>query len=306
MLKRIFSNSWDDFSVLNRLIKENFRTYAFRYAIAMALMFFVAGATGFSAWMMKDLINKVFIDRDAEMMYYICGSVAIVYIVKGFASYGQEVLLSRIGNSIVASTQKKIYRAILSRNIDFFQEVGSSDLITRITFNAQAASSALNLIATSLGRDLFTVASLLYVMLAQDVLLTLIALVGVPFLFVAVTRLLKQMRKLFSSEVKSMASIVAGMQDTFHGIRVIRSFRLEGMMLKRMNDAIAAVERLSNKMAAVQAGTMPIIDTLGGIAVASELEQTGEPENSQEAQVKHVVQEHLQEEGHDGQQVNEG
>ena len=90
-----------------------------------------AGATGFSAWMMKDLINKVFIDRDAEMMYYICGSVAIVYIVKGFASYGQEVLLSRIGNSIVASTQKKIYRAILSRNIDFFQEVGSSDLITR-------------------------------------------------------------------------------------------------------------------------------------------------------------------------------
>lgn len=269
MLKRIFPNSWDDFSVLKRLLKENFRTYAARYAIAMALMLLVAGATGFSAWMMKDLINKVFIDRDAEMMYLICGSVAIVYIAKGFASYGQEVLLSRIGNSIVASTQKKIYRAILSRNIDFFQEVASSDLITRITFNAQAASSALNLIATSLGRDLFTIFSLLYVMLSQDVLLTFIALIGVPFLFIGVTRLLKQMRKLFGSEVKSMASIVSGMQDTFHGIRVIRSFRLETMMLKRMDEAIGAVERLSNKMSAVQAGTMPIIDTMGGIAVAS-------------------------------------
>jgi len=269
MLKKVFSKSFDDFSILKRLIAENFRIYAWQYAIALGLMFLVAGATGFSAWMMKDLINKVFIDRDANMMYLICGSVAVVYIAKGFASYGQEVLLARIGNSIIASTQKKIYRAILNRNIDFFQEMGSSDLITRLTFNAQAASSALNLIATSLGRDLFTVLSLLYVMLAQDVILTAIALLGVPILFGAVSRLLKQMRKLFGSEVQSMANIVAGMQDTFHGIRVIRSFRLEDMMLKRMDGAINAVERLSNKMSAVQAGTMPLIDTLGGVAVAS-------------------------------------
>ena len=269
MLKKIFPNSFDDFSILKRLIAENFRIYAWQYAIAMGLMFLVAGATGFSAWMMKDLINKVFIDRDPNMMYLICGSVAVVYIAKGFASYGQEVLLARIGNSIIAATQKKIYRAILNRNIDFFQEMGSSDLITRLTFNAQAASSALNLIATSLGRDLFTVLSLLYVMLAQDVILTAIALLGVPLLFGAVSRLLKQMRKLFSSEVQSMSNIVSGMQDTFHGIRVIRSFRLEDMMLKRMDGAINAVERLSNKMSAVQAGTMPLIDTLGGVAVAS-------------------------------------
>ncbi len=269
MLKKIFSNSFDDFSILKRLIAENFRIYAWQYAIALGLMFLVAGATGFSAWMMKDLINKVFIDRDPNMMYVICGSVAVVYIAKGFASYGQEVLLARIGNSIIAATQKRIYRAILNRNIDFFQEMGSSDLITRLTFNAQAASSALNLIATSLGRDLFTVLSLLYVMLAQDVVLTAIALLGVPILFGAVSRLLKQMRKLFGSEVQSMSNIVSGMQDTFHGIRVIRSFRLENMMLKRMDGAINAVERLSNKMSAVQAGTMPLIDTLGGVAVAS-------------------------------------
>ena len=269
MLKKYFANSFEDFSILKRLIAENFRHYAWQYAIAMGLMFLVAGATGFSAWMMKDLINKVFIDRDPNMMYLICGSVAVVYIAKGFASYGQEVLLARIGNSIIASTQKKIYRAILNRNISFFQDMGSSDLITRLTFNAQAASSALNLIATSLGRDLFTILSLLYVMLAQDVVLTAIALLGVPLLFAAVTRLLKQMRKLFGSEVQSMANIVAGMQDTFHGIRVIRSFRLEDMMLKRMDGAINAVERLSNKMSAVQAGTMPLIDTLGGVAVAS-------------------------------------
>ena len=151
----------------------------------------------------------------------------------------------------------------------FFQRTESSDLVTRITYNANAASSALNLIATSLGRDLFTIVGLLVVMLSQDVILTFVALIGVPLVFAAVTRLLRQMRKLFASEVRSMASIVGAMQETIHGVRVIKAFRLEEAMRARMADAVSAVERLSNRMATVQAGTVPLIDTLGGFAVSS-------------------------------------
>ena len=257
-----------EIDILARLVRENIRHYILQYAIAIGLMFVVAFATGFSAWMMRDLVNKVFIEHDQPLMLLICGSVIGVYILKGFASYGQEVLLARIGNAIVASTQRKIFEAILAQDIGFFQSTGSADLVTRVTFNAQAASSALNLIATSLGRDLFTMLSLLYVMIDQDPLLTGIALIGVPALFAVVTRLLKQMRKLFSSEVRSMASIVSTIQEAIHGIRVIKVFQLEDAMRGRMTASVTAVERLSNRMAAVQAGTVPLIDTLGGIAVS--------------------------------------
>jgi ATP-binding cassette subfamily B protein len=269
MLKKIFPNSFDDFSILKRLIAENFRNYAWQYAIAMGLMFLVAGATGFSAWMMRDLINDVFIARNEAMMMAICVSVIVIYIVKGAASYGQEVLLARIGNKIIAHTQNRIYNALLKQDMAFFQENGSSDLITRITHNARAASAALNLIATSLGRDLFTVISLLVVMLTQDSVLTAIALIGVPLLVGVVTRLLARMRKLFGREVETVAEILAAMQETLHGIRVIRSFSLELMMTKRMATAIDRVRKLSNRMAAVQAVTLPLLDTLGGVAVAS-------------------------------------
>ena len=258
-----------DLAILTRLVRENFRAYAFRYALALALMGFVAVSTGYSAWIMRDLVNEVFINHDARMMYVICASVGVIYIARGFAAYFQEVVLARIGNAIIASMQKRIFDAMLGRELAFFQDAGSSDLITRITFNAQAASGALNLIATSLGRDLVTLLSLLYVMFAQDVVLTLIALVGTPLVFLSITRLLKQVRMLFSSEEKSMASIIAAMQETVHGIREVRAFRLEGMMRARLGSSVEAVERLSNRMAAVQAGTVPVIDTLGGVAVAS-------------------------------------
>ena len=258
-----------DFGVLQRLVSENLRVFLPRYAVAIFCMALVAGATGFSAWIMRDLINKVFIDRDASVMILICGSVALIYIIKGFASYGQEVILARIGNAIVASTQRKIFNAILAQDVPFFQNSPSSDLVTRITYNAQAASSALNLIATSLGRDLLTVAGLLFVMMSQDIVLTGIALIGLPILFAVITQLLRRVRVLFGSEVRSVAATVATIQEAIHGIRVIKAFRLEDAMRKRMAASVGSVERLSNRMVGVQAVTVPLIDTLGGIAVSS-------------------------------------
>ena len=258
-----------DFGVLKRLVAENMRVFLPRYAIAIFCMSLVAAATGFSAWIMRDLINKVFIDRDARVMFLICGSVALIYIVKGLASYGQEVILARIGNAIVASTQRKIFNALLAQDVPFFQNSPSSDLVTRITYNAQAASSALNLIATSLGRDLLTVVGLLFVMLSQDVVLTGIALIGLPVLFGVITQLLRRVRALFGNEVRSVAATVATIQETIHGIRVIKAFRLEDAMRQRMAGSVGTVEKLSNRMAGVQAITVPLIDTLGGIAVSS-------------------------------------
>jgi ATP-binding cassette subfamily B protein len=202
------------------------------------------------------------------MMVLICASILVIYVAKGFAAYGQEILLARIGNNIIARTQRKIFNAILLQDLPFFQANGSADLVTRITHNAQAASTALNLIATSLGRDLLTLISLVIVMILQDPILTLIALIIVPAFFTVITRLLKQVKKLFSSEVRSLATIISTIQETIHGIKVIKAFRLEDTMRDRMNDSVMAVERLSNRMVAVQAGTNPLIDTLGGIAVS--------------------------------------
>ena len=142
MLKKYFANAFDDFSILKRLIAENFRHYAGQYAIAMGLMLLVAGATGFSAWIMRDLINDVFIARNENLMVTICAGVIVIYVVKGVASYGQEVILARIGNQIIAQMQTRLYHSILRQDMAFFQEMASSDLITRITHNARAASAA--------------------------------------------------------------------------------------------------------------------------------------------------------------------
>ncbi|MEJ1936362.1 ABC transporter transmembrane domain-containing protein, partial [Nostoc sp. NIES-2111] len=127
-----------DFTILRRLVADTFPEVWRQYAIAVALMAVVAGTTGASAWVMKDLVNRVFIDRDAVAMAWISGLIVALFVAKGLAAYGQEITLSRVGNRLVASTQRRLFAHMLRLEPGFFQSRGSAELVTQLTFNAQA------------------------------------------------------------------------------------------------------------------------------------------------------------------------
>src|SRR6478735_4733380 len=101
-------------ALVGRLIRENARDYTVSYAFAFAFMGLAAAATGASAWIIRDVINRIFIDRDSGMIGVVTGAVILIYAVKGFAGYGSDMILNRIGNNIVARTQKRIYRHLLT------------------------------------------------------------------------------------------------------------------------------------------------------------------------------------------------
>ena len=66
----------------------------------------------------------------------------------------------------------------------------------------------------------------------------------------------------------SLAQIVQVMQETTIGVRIVKSFNLEATMRVRMHRAVSDVERRANSIAALEAGTSPIMETLAGLAIA--------------------------------------
>ncbi len=258
-----------DFPVIGRLLGERWRKLAPRYALAIAFMTVTAGATAGAAYLMKDLINKVFLDKDPYFIGLIAGIIVALYTAKGLASYAQEVILSRVGNRIIADTQRQMYDKLLALDLGFYQRMATGDLITRFTYNAQAARDVLNLIVTSIGRDLFTLIGLVIVMVVQDPLMSAMALVVGPIVFFVLGGILKRMRKLFRRGVDSVSAVVSAMQETAQGVRVIKAFGLEAAMRARMEAAIVSVEKVNNRMAAISAQSNPLVDTLGGFAVAA-------------------------------------
>src|SRR5690606_32974285 len=102
-------------------------------------MLVVAGTTAASAWIMRDITNEFTGTKNIEAIYSIAGFVAIIFIVKGLATFVQTLFLSRAGNSIIADRQRKIYDRMLAHGIEFYHSYSSADLIMRMTQSAQAA-----------------------------------------------------------------------------------------------------------------------------------------------------------------------
>jgi ATP-binding cassette subfamily B protein len=251
-----------------RLIRESFRKHAVGYGVAIGAMLTVAGMTAASAWIMQDITNEFVVGRDINRIYVIAALVAGIFIVKGVATFVQALFLSRVGNRIIADRQRQIYDSILAQGIDFYHSLPSSDLITRVTYGAQAARTVLDVIVTSFVRDLFSLVGLIAVMVYQAPAMSLVAFIVGPIAIFGVNQILRRVRKIMEAEFLSLAQIVEVMQETTVGVRIVKSFNLEPRMRSRMHRAVSDVERRANTIAALEAGTSPIMETLAGLAIA--------------------------------------
>lgn len=254
---------------LKRLVSESLHAYAGRYALAFVFMAIVAVCTALSAWIMRDLINGVFQNRDFGLAVWFGITVFSVFLIKGIAAYASNVILSRIGNSIVAAQQTRIFRHLLGQGVDFYHQHASADLVTRVTHNAQAARDVLQNIVTTVGRDLLTVAGLVAVMLWSDPLMFIVSGLVMPVAVQGVNRLRRRVRRLANSEFASLSAMVGVVQETVQGVRIVKSFGMEDRMQSRMDATIDAVRQRADKIATLGARTAPLMETLGGLAIAA-------------------------------------
>lgn len=255
-------------ALIRRLLSETGREYIGRYFIAFLFMGMVAASTALTAWIMGDVVDQIFVDRKENMLFVLSGAILLISVCRGIGSYGSTVTLSRIGNSIVARTQRKLFDHLLNLGIDFYSKTHSSELIMRMSHNANAARAVLNTIITSFGRDLLSVIGLVTVMIIQSPFMSAFALLIGPVAVWGVTGLVKRIRGLARMEFRSLAKVISSVQETAQGIRIVKALNLEPIMRDRMVDAIESVRKRADKMAIIQARASPLMETLGGVAVA--------------------------------------
>ena len=257
------------FDLLKRLVKENGREYVPQYALVVVCMLLVAGMTSLSAYVLKYVIDTIFVHQNRAALLGITFGIVAIFVAKGFAAYFSEVILGTIGNRLVAQTQKRMFEHMLKVDVAFFQQYSSSDLVTKMSYNASAVRDMLNMVSLNLGRDLFTIIGLVITMISLDPILSAIALIGGPVAALSSRKMVERIKKATRGEIHSLSGIVQITREVSQGAQVVKSFQLENKMRSRMFDAIEAVERLSNKMLRIGAGVNPLMETIGGCAVAA-------------------------------------
>jgi ATP-binding cassette subfamily B protein len=253
-------------ALIGRLLKDTGRLYAPRYALVLALGAITAGTAALNAWLVKDVINGVFIDRNVQLLYLIVAISIANGFVRGGSLYLSQRTLGRIGNAVIARTQQRLFDHLLTLGADFYAATPSSQLVTRMSYNAQAARSVLDAIFTSTGRDLLTLIALVGVMIVQAPQLSAIVLLIGPLAIFTVNKLGRRVRKVARAQFESLGSVVAEMQQTTAAIRVIKAFNLEGIVRQRMAASIRRVQQNSDRIVRIQSRTAPFSEIFAGLA----------------------------------------
>jgi subfamily B ATP-binding cassette protein MsbA len=261
--------------LVRRLLTEQGLVHWRKYAIAFTLMAVAAGCTAFSAYLIGDVINQAYVNRSLPGIIVIGAITVILFSAKGLATYGHSVMLSRIGNRIVADNQRAVFSKLLNEGLGFFSDRHSTEFIARLSTGAAAATQVINLLITSVGRDLLSLIGLVTVMVVQDPLLSFFSLVVAPPAFFVLRKLIRRIYSIARTQFQGGTHIIETLHETLQGIRIVKAFTLEDIMRERFDRNVAAVEHEANKMARVSNRASPLMETLGGCATAIALTYGG-------------------------------
>lgn len=261
------------FDLVRRLLAEHGREHAGAYLTALVLMGVSGAATAGSVALLRPVINGM-VDIGApdsggfHQLRLLAFAVGGLFMLRGVATFGQLVTMSRTGNMIIATMQTRLYQHVLVQPVAFFGDRQSSDLIARLALAANGVRDTVQLLVTSAGRDVVTVVGLVAVMVWDDPLMTLLAFSGMPIGAFLFGKVIRRIRKFARRSFDGSARIMHTMQETVQGIRIIKSFNLEEVMRERMGLSIREVQKAANRMATGVALSSPISETLGGLVIA--------------------------------------
>jgi ATP-binding cassette, subfamily B, bacterial MsbA len=254
--------------LIRRLVMEQGVVFWRRYLTAFVLMGAAAGATAGSAYILGQVINQAYVEKNVPGIAILSGVTVVLLFIKGVATYGHTMILSKISNAILANNQRRLFAKLMNESIGFFSERHSSEFLARLTAGAKSITDVLNMLINAVGRDFLMLISLVGVMVMQDPFLSFIGLVVVPPAMLILRKLVKRVKGLAYNQFTGTADILETMQESLQGIRTVKAFTLEGAMQRRIDENIAVVERNANKMARVSNRSNPLMETLGGFAVA--------------------------------------
>ena len=228
----------------------------------------VAASTAAMAYLVKPALDNVFIEKDLNMLMLIPIITIIVAFIKGLASYGEEYLLSYVGQNILRRLRNQLYNHMQDMPLAFFQRQKTGDLMSRISSDVSIVNAMFTSVITGALRDVFTVISLVCVLFYQIPKLAVFALVVIPIAIYPIIEFGKRVRRVRVGAQEAMADMNAFLHETLAGNKIVKAFNMENYEKKRFAEKTHWIFKLEMREAIIKAMSSPLMEFLGGLGGA--------------------------------------
>ena len=225
-------------TVLSRF-KPYFKDYIFYFFLAIIGMILASSGTAASAYLVKPLLDDIFVAKNREMLTLLPYAIIAVYFAKELGRYMQSYFTAYIGHDIIRRFREKILENLLKLDILFFHEYRTGELISRNTNDVERLRSVVSSLIPELIRESLTIIGLVSVVIYQNPTLAFYALVVMPLAVYPLGRLAKKMKKISKASQEKISDITAKLSEIFNNIEIIQAnnaTQYEHNLFKKEND----------------------------------------------------------------------
>ena len=257
-----------NYYILSRIFENYVKKHSRKLIISIICMIIVSATTALNAWMMQPVLDDIFIDKNESLILIIPLAILLIAVVKGISSYIQSVLMSFVGYRLVADLQSDMFSSLIKCDIAFFSKTNSGTLISRFLADVGALSRGVHNVIINIIKDFFTLFFLIGVLFYHDWKLASISLLIFPLAIYPISRIGKRLRKISKNTQVGFGFLTKRLTESLQSIKTIKSFNAENVETVKVEKEVENIFQLTYKSSRVNSISRPLMETLGGLAIA--------------------------------------
>ena len=243
------------------------KPYMHRLIFAMFCTIMAAAGNLYIPWILKDMIDEVLADKNGTMLNWIAASIIAIFVVRGLFWYGQNYLMSYVGQSVIIDIRAAVFKKLQRLSVSFYDKNKTGTIMSYVTNDVNALQSAMVENTIEMITEGFILIGSVVAMIYLDWRLTLFTVCTFPVVLWFMEFFGKKIRKTGGRIQECTADITSVLQESVASARVIKSFVREDYEVDRFDVENRANFRANMKNAQLMATLTPVVELVAAIGV---------------------------------------
>ena len=245
------------------------RPYIPRLIAAGFCTIMTAAANLYVPWIVRDVIDKVFSDKNSGLLNLIAVGIIVIFFARGIFYYGQSYLMNYVGESIVIDVRSKVFRKLMELDTRFYDRNKLGTIMSYVTNDVQALQAAMVDNSIEIITETSVLIGSICAMVYLDWKLTVFTFCTFPVVLFFMDFFGKKIRQSGRRIQQATADITSVLQETLSSTRVVKSFVREPYEIERF-DRQNRVNFYANMKSAKLMGTLsPVIEFIAALGVTA-------------------------------------
>ena len=258
-------------STLDRLIRlyRYLNPYRFRLGAAFACSGMVAAFSGAYAWLVKPVLDEIFINKNESLLIILPLALFVVAVLKSIFNYGQNYLMNYVGNRVVTDIRQELFGKLIRLPVSYHDVNTSGRLVSRVVNDVTVMANAVAGVLKDIFQQGLTFLAMMGVIFYQEWRLAGLSVIVIPLAVFTMVRMGKRLRGLATSGQERMGDMASTLQETLSGIRMVKAYGREESEEARFQRSNRSF--LSTTMKAIQVSSLGSshLEVIGVVGVAA-------------------------------------